>query len=56
MSNNWIEHVKAYSKKNNITYKQALKDAKPSYKAPKMDEPPKKVKASKKSKPVKVEV
>jgi hypothetical protein len=32
MSNNWIEHVKAYSKKNNVPYKQALKDAKTTYK------------------------
>jgi hypothetical protein len=31
MSNNWIEHVKAYSKKNNVPYKQALKDAKSTY-------------------------
>ena len=28
----WINHVKAYAEKNNITYKQALKDASPSYK------------------------
>ena len=28
----WINHVKAYAVKNNITYKQALKDASPSYK------------------------
>ena len=30
---NWIMHVKAFSQKNNITYKQALKEASPSYKA-----------------------
>jgi hypothetical protein len=30
---NWIMHVKDYAQKNNITYKQALKDASPSYKA-----------------------
>jgi hypothetical protein len=29
----WIQHVKAFSQKHNITYKQALKDASPSYKA-----------------------
>ena len=28
----WINHVKAYAEKNNITYKKALKDASPSYK------------------------
>jgi hypothetical protein len=26
-------HVKAYAQKNNISYKQALKEASPSYKA-----------------------
>ena len=31
----WIQHVKAFSQKHNITYKQALKDASPSYKATK---------------------
>ena len=30
---NWIMHVKAYAQKNNISYKQALKEASPSYKA-----------------------
>jgi hypothetical protein len=29
----WIQHVKAFSQKNNITYKQALKEASPSYRA-----------------------
>ena len=29
----WIMHVKAFSQKNNISYKQALKEASPSYKA-----------------------
>ena len=29
----WIMHVKAFSQKNNITYKQALKDSGPSYRA-----------------------
>ena len=28
----WLEYVKAYAEKNKITYKQALKDASPSYK------------------------
>ena len=32
MSLIWIDHVKAYAEKNKITYKQALKDASPSYK------------------------
>jgi hypothetical protein len=27
----WIEHVKAYSKKHGVSYKQALKDAKATY-------------------------
>ena len=29
----WIQHVKAFSQKNNISYKQALKDSGPSYRA-----------------------
>jgi hypothetical protein len=28
----WLNYVKAYAAKNNIAYKQALKDASPSYK------------------------
>ena len=28
----WLDYVKAYATKNSITYKQALKDASPSYK------------------------
>jgi hypothetical protein len=28
----WLVFVKAYAEKNNISYKQALKDASPSYK------------------------
>ena len=28
----WLDYVKAYAAKNNITYKQALKDASLSYK------------------------
>lgn len=30
---NWIEHVKAYAKQHNIPYKQAMTEAKPSYKS-----------------------
>ncbi len=33
MSFIWIDQVKAYAEKNRISYKQALKDASPSYKA-----------------------
>ena len=32
MASSWIEHVKAYAKKNNIKYNEALKKAGPSYK------------------------
>jgi hypothetical protein len=38
----WLDYVKAYAEKNKITYKQALKDASPSYKTrneKKIDEP-----------------
>jgi len=28
----WLNFVKEYSKKNNVSYKQALKDASPEYK------------------------
>jgi t-SNARE complex subunit (syntaxin) len=28
---NWIEHVKAYAKANNVPYKQAMSEAKSSY-------------------------
>ncbi len=28
----WLDYIKAYAAKNSITYKQALKDASPSYK------------------------
>jgi hypothetical protein len=38
----WLDYVKAYAEKNKITYKQALKDASPSYKTRnerKIDEP-----------------
>ena len=31
--NPWIVHVKAYVQKNNISFKQALKEASPSYEA-----------------------
>lgn len=33
MPSQWIQHVKAYASEHNIAYKQALKDARPSYKA-----------------------
>lgn len=32
MANRWVEHCKAYAKKHNISYKDALTQAKPSYK------------------------
>ena len=32
MASSWIEHVKAYAKKNNMKYNEALKKAGPSYK------------------------
>lgn len=32
MASAWIEHVKAFAKKNKITYKEAMSKAKPSYK------------------------
>ena len=32
MSNRWISHVKAYQKKHNCSYKQAMARAKKSYK------------------------
>lgn len=32
MASDWIEHVKQYAKQNGVSYKQAMKDAKPSYK------------------------
>jgi hypothetical protein len=33
MASEWITYVKQYAKKHNITYKQALKEASPSYRA-----------------------
>lgn len=32
MAGEWIEHVKKYSKEHGVSYKQAMKDAKASYK------------------------
>ena len=32
MASEWILHVKAYAKKNNVSYKQAMSQAKASYK------------------------
>ena len=53
----WLNYVKAYAAKNNITYKQALKDASPSYKTrnektteePKIETPLEKEKPKRKS-------
>lgn len=36
MANAWIEHCKAYAKRHNISYSEALKKAKPSYKRKKI--------------------
>ena len=33
MASAWIEHVKAYAKKNKVTYKEAMSKAKSTYKA-----------------------
>jgi hypothetical protein len=32
MPNKWIEHCKKYASDNNVPYRQAMKDAKASYK------------------------
>lgn len=32
MPNDWISHVKKYQEEHNVSYKQAMKDAKDSYK------------------------
>ena len=32
MASAWIEHVKAYAKKNKVSYKEAMSKAKASYK------------------------
>ena len=32
MANSWIVFVKAYAKKHNMSYREAMKKAKPSYK------------------------
>ena len=53
----WVNHVKAYAEKNKISYKQALKDASPSYKTrnekkieePKIETPLEKEKPKRKS-------
>ncbi len=49
----WLEYVKAYAEKNKITYKQALKDASPSYKTrnEKKPEEPKEPKQEEPTKP-----
>jgi hypothetical protein len=53
MSLIWIDHVKAYAEKNKISYKQALKDASPSYKTrnEKKPEEPKEPKQEEPTKP-----
>ena len=53
----WLNYVKAYAEKNKITYKQALRDASPSYKTrnekkpeePKIETPLEKKKPKRKS-------
>ena len=53
----WLEYVKAYAENNKITYKQALRDASPSYKTrnevkpeePKIETPLEKEKPNRKS-------
>jgi hypothetical protein len=49
----WLNYVKAYAEKNKITYKQALKDASPSYKTrnEKKPEEPKEPKQAEPTKP-----
>ena len=42
----WLDYVKAYAEKNKITYKQALKDASPSYKTRNETKPEPEVKAT----------
>lgn len=32
MASEWLDHVKAYAKKNNVSYKEAMSKAKASYK------------------------
>lgn len=53
MASEWISHVKAFSKKNKISYKEAMSKAKASYKpkgAKKDDKKEKKKPAEKKEK------
>jgi hypothetical protein len=50
----WVEHVKDYAKKNGVHYKQALKDAKESYKPVKKEKSEKSEKSEKPKKPKKV--
>jgi hypothetical protein len=49
----WLNYVKAYAEKNKITYKQALRDASPSYKTrnEKKPEEPKEPKQEEPTKP-----
>jgi hypothetical protein len=39
MASDWINHVKAYSKKHNMSYKEAMSKAKASYKPKKSEKP-----------------
>ena len=51
----WLTFVKAYAEKNNVSYKQALRDASPSYKTrneKKPEEPTEKPKRTNKKKVV----
>ena len=51
----WLDFVKAYATKHNISYKQALRDASPSYKTrneKKPEEPTEKTKRTNKKKVV----
>jgi hypothetical protein len=53
MNNSWINHVKTYAEKNNISYKEALSKSKESYvksNAIKTEKPVKKVKKPKEKK------
>ena len=53
MANQWIEFVKAYAKKNNISYKEAISKARASYKGGKSSASSSKTKAKKPMKKMK---
>lgn len=48
----WVNHVKAFAEKNKISYKQALKDASPSYKT-RNEKKPEIIETTKQEKPEK---